>query len=291
MSDFRKSKKAADSKRKTQGDVSDRSDLDILNEEIEKADLEVDEQIQIIETKTEELNNLEQNLESISEKLGELKGEALQIAYQEINQKMEQKATEIDESRGKLETIKEGMQQKQSEIKEQIGKRDDALTELEETERKCHDVDLSESKDAVNEEKENLEDAQNKVGEILKKIDAAGENMKKVDTTISNAQSKANNIFSKIGDVSKKFAAGVVTFTGIASGLADVNNRVAAPLFPNDSVFSQIQDRSNKAEDYHSLNSNAMDLDASRESEKERRKRESEESSELGNESEKSGKK
>jgi len=279
MSDFRKSKKAADSKRKTPGDVSDTSSLDVLVEDIEQADQEVDEQIQIIETKTEELNNLEQNLESISEKLGELEGDALQIAYQEINQKMEQKATEIDESRGKLETIKEDIQQKQSEIKEQIGKRDDALTELEETERKCHDVDLSESKDAVNDEKENLEDANYKIAEILKKI----------DTTISNPQSKADNIISKIKDGFKKVTAGVVMGTGIFSGLLDTNEKVVVPLVPN-SGFSEIADRSDLAKDYHGINSQAEDLETSRESEKERRKRESERASEIGNQPETSGK-
>lgn len=255
MSDFKKSKKAADSKRKNQGDVSDSSNLDVLVEDIEQADQEVDEQIQIIETKTEELKNLDQNLESISEKLGELEGDALQIAYQEINQKMEQKAAEIDESRGKLETIKEDMQQKQSEITEQIKKRDEALTELEEAEQEC-DVDLSESKDAVNDEKENLEDANSKIEEILKKIDAA----------ISNAQSKADNIFSKIGDASRELGnrfhtlidefgktvintakSSMVTFmtiSGVSTLLLDLHNK-ATIQSPEGSSFSVTQKLSN----------------------------------------------
>ena len=256
MSDFKKSKKAADSKRKNQGDVSDSNSLDVLVEDIEQADQEVDEQIQIIETKTEELENLDQNLESVWEKLGEFEGDALQIAYQEINQKMEQKATEIDESRGKLETIKEDMQQKQSEITEQIGKRDEALTELEETERKCDDVDLSETKDAVNDEKENLEDANSKIEEILKKIDAA----------ISNAQSKADNIFSKIGDASRELVnrfhtlidefgktvintakSSMVTFmtiSGFCTMLLDLNNKTTIQS-PEGSSFSFVQKPSN----------------------------------------------
>lgn len=256
MSDFKKSKKAADSKRKNQGDVSDSNNLDVLVEDIEQADQEVDEQIQIIETKTEELKNLDQNLESISEKLGELEGDALQIAYQEINQKMEQKAAEIDESRGKLETIKEDMLQKQSEITEQIKNRDDALTELEETERKC-DVDLSETKDAVNDEKENLEDANSKIEEILKKIDAA----------ISNAQSKADNIFSKIGDASRELGnrfhtlidefgktvintakSSMVTFmtiSGVCTLLLDLHNKATPLQSPKGSSFSLTQKLSN----------------------------------------------
>jgi Chromosome segregation ATPases len=255
MSDFKKSKKAADSKRKNQGDVSDSNSLDVLVEDIEQADQEVDEQIQIIETKTEELENLDQNLESVWEKLGEFEGDALQIAYQEINQKMEQKATEIDESRGKLETIKEDMQQKQSEITEQIGKRDEALTELEEAEREC-DADLTESKDAVNDEKDNLEDANSKIEEILKKIDAA----------ISNAQSKADNIFSKIGDASRELGnrfhtlidefgktvintakSSMVTFmtiSGFCTMLLDLNNKTTIQS-PEGSSFSFVQKPSN----------------------------------------------
>ncbi len=256
MSDFKKSKKAADSKRKNQGDVSDSNNLDVLVEDIEQADQEVDEQIQIIETKTEELKNLGQKLESLPENLGELEGDALQIAYQEINQKMEQKATEIDESRGKLETIKEDMQQKQSEITEQIGKRDEALTELEEAEREC-DADLTESKDAVNDEKDNLEDANSKIEEILKKIDAA----------ISNAQSKADNIFSKIGDASRELGnrfhtlidefgktvintakssvATFMTISGVCTLLLDLHNKATPLQSPKGSSFSLTQKLSN----------------------------------------------
>ncbi|CAD5979529.1 Protein LANA1 [Planktothrix rubescens] len=277
MSDFKKSKKAADSKRKNQGDVSDSNSLDVLVEDIEQADQEVDEQIQIIETKTEELKNLDQNLESVWEKLGEFEGDALQIAYQEINQKMEQKASEIDESRGKLETIKEDMLQKQSEITEQIKNRDDALTELEETERKC-DADLSESKDAVNDEKENLEDTNSKIEEILKKIDAA----------ISNAQSKADNIFSKIGDASRELGnrfhtlidefektvintakssvATFMTISGVCTLLLDLNNK-ATIQSPEGSSLSfvqklsnDVQKQSNDNEDEFWINSNFTDM-------------------------------
>ena len=277
MSDFKKSKKAADSKRKNQGDVSDSNSLDVLVEDIEQADQEVDEQIQIIETKTEELKNLDQNLESVWEKLGDFEGDALQIAYQEINQKMEQKASEIDESRGKLETIKEDMLQKQSEITEQIKNRDDALTELEETERKC-DADLSESKDAVNDEKENLEDTNSKIEEILKKIDAA----------ISNAQSKADNIFSKIGDASRELGnrfhtlidefektvintakssvATFMTISGVCTLLLDLNNK-ATIQSPEGSSLSfvqklsnDVQKQSNDNEDEFWINSNFTDM-------------------------------
>ncbi len=113
--------------------------------------------------------------------------------------------------------------------------------EIESAQEKC-DADLSEAKDAVNEEKEKFEDAQNKIGEVLEKIGEALANYqtKKFEMLASQVNRFVNSSVENISKTAKNSVAGFMVFTGLVSAILDVNNRVLAPIFP-DSPFSTIK--------------------------------------------------
>ncbi|GAB4305748.1 MAG: hypothetical protein Fur0025_47830 [Oscillatoriaceae cyanobacterium] len=277
MSDYKKSKKAADSK-KSSGDLTA---MDALFEEIDQAEPEAEQQMQILDTKNTEIKQLEEKFSEIGDKLGEISGDALMAVEQDISQKIEQKQAEADQCKSNLESIKTDMEQRRSEIQAEITKRDDALSRLEEAEKDC-DVDLSAAQDAVIEEKEHLEDYQSKVEAIIGKIDSALSSQP--ETRSSQPETRKNNFFQALADGANKFVAGASIATNMFMGMLDTHDRAVNPLVSdNPSISSSVRETSNyikeisnQAGDLHGLNSQALDIDAVQESERERRKSESE---------------
>jgi len=271
MSDFKKSKKSADSKR-SHSDSSG-TDLDALCEEIEEADREATEQIEILEIKIQEIEGLEEKLNSVSEKLSGVEGEALEKAKADIQREISEKRAAADECERKLKEIQDDLVEKRSEIAKEIGHRDEALLDIESAQEKC-DADLSDAKDAVNEEKEKFEEAQNKIGEVLEKIDEAlaGYQTKKFEMLASQANRFLNSSIDNISQTAKNSVAGFMLFTGLVSAILDVNNRVFAAIFP-DSTFSTIKEMSNKNEEWASISSSEwLDIDSVMETKREKRR-------------------
>lgn len=271
MSDFKKSKKSADSKR-SHSDSSG-TEFDALCEEIEEADREATEQIEILEIKIQEIEGLEEKLNSVSEKLSGIEGEALEKAREEILREISEKRAAADECERKLKEIQDDLVEKRSEIAKEIGQRDEALLEIESAEEKC-DADLSDAKDAVNEEKEKFEEAQNKIGEVLEKIDEAlaGYQAKKFEMFASQASRFWNSSIDKISQTAKNAASGLMLFIGMFNAILDINNRVLAPPFPN-SILWDIKEMSNKNEEWASISSSEwLDIDSVMEEEREKRR-------------------
>lgn len=214
MSDFKKSKKM-DSKKS-----GETSDLENLIEDIDQAEKEADEQIQTLEIRITEIKELEQKLNSVTEKLSEVEGNALQKAQQDINQNIQQKESEAEDCRTKLNEISEEMQEKQGEINEEISKREGAISELDTTEKEC-DVDLSDAKEAVNEEKDTFEDANSKIEELLGKINGA---------LADNQAEKKTKVFSELIKKSKSAYATVNSIMSIAGIISSLANPSSIPV-------------------------------------------------------------
>ena len=147
-------------------------DINSILSDIESKDSELDDEIGILEKKRNERDELDTNSESILEKLGGIEGEALEIAQQEIAQKMEEKDTEIQGSTDKIQDISNKLQEQQGELQNSIGEYDTAIEEIGIAEKEC-DVDLSQSRDAANGDRDELVEASSKIDEILEKIGSA----------------------------------------------------------------------------------------------------------------------
>ncbi len=191
---------------------SDRSnDLDNLIEQIEQAEAESDRQVEILESKLKDIQELEQRMASLESALSNLEGDALQIVQQDMNEEMEQKQKEADDAKADLEKIQSDLQQQQSELQSAIEERNQALTELQQAEIDC-EVDLSESKDAVTEELKDLTDTSSKVEQIVEKINGA--------LADNQAGKKNNRLWNNFIEGGRKAAAavtmGVSMFTGLA---------------------------------------------------------------------------
>ncbi len=126
----------------------------------------------------------------------------------------------------------------------------------------------------MNEEKEKFEDAQNKIGEVLEKIDEALANYqtKKFEMLASQVNRFVNSSVENISKTAKNSVAGFMVFTGLVSAILDVNNRVFASIFP-DSAFSTIKEMSNKNEEWASISSSEwLDIDSLMETKREKRR-------------------
>lgn len=295
MGDLKKSKKL-DSKKS-----SDTSDLENLIEDIEQAEQEADEQIQTLEIRMTEIKELEQKLDSVTEKLSEVEGDALKTAQQDINQNIQQKESEAEDCRNKLNEISEEMQEKQGEVQEEVSKRDGAISDLDSAEKEC-DVDLSDAKNAVNEEKGTFEEANSKIEQLLGKINGAladNQAEKKTEVLKNFLDSSRNWIGEKLHEAvktGKNMQTTLMMATSLYGGMItkgmenfvlpltdDINSSIFVPLTGKDSGFSIIKDSLDKAEEYHGIDSNFSNLDSSREPAKKRRERESEILSEVRN--------
>jgi chromosome segregation ATPase len=250
MSDFKKSKSS------DYRDSSNPGDLNSLLSELDEADKQADQEIQVLDTKRQELEELETQLAPITENLSEMEGEARAAVEAEITSKMEQKAGEIEQCEENLQEISQQMQEKQSEINEEIGKRETALSELESLEQDA-DVQLEEGKSEVEAEKQVLEEASAKVDGILDKIEGALSNGDEKKNSFLDNPSKALNNLLKEGTKSfRKGAAATMILTGSVAGfmtkvslpLIDLNeNIVKHKVVSKDSPFGKFADRLEKA--------------------------------------------
>lgn len=149
---------------------SDNSDF--LIGEIEESEKRVDELSQSIEAKKKEIEELQEKIGSIAEKLATMPGDLLAIAQREISARIDSKHLEIVEYTTELESVQQDVKGKFDEVERGIEERADLTAELEAAEEEC-DVDLSDSKQASNDEASKFEDAKSKLNSIKDKIGAA----------------------------------------------------------------------------------------------------------------------
>jgi chromosome segregation ATPase len=172
-------------------------DINSIISDIETKDGELDDEIGILETKRNERDELETKSRSILEQLSGIEGEALEIAQQDIAQKMEEKTNEIEESEQKIQGIADELNEKKAELESGIEEYNTAIEEISGAEKEC-DVDLSQSKDVASGDRDELVEASDRIDEILGKIDSA--------LSSDSAQKNANDISDRVGNLAKQTA-------------------------------------------------------------------------------------
>jgi chromosome segregation ATPase len=172
-------------------------DINSIISDIESKDSALDNEIGILETKRNERDQLGANSESILEQLSGIEGEALEIAQQEIAQKIEKKANEIEESEQKIQEIGDELNGKKAELESGIEEHNTAIEEIGIAEKEC-DVDLSQSRDAASNDRDELAEASNKIDNILGKIDSV--------LSSDSAQKTTNDILDRAGNLAKQTA-------------------------------------------------------------------------------------
>ncbi len=271
-------------------------DIDTLIQDIESADRQADEQIEILETRINEIEKLDQKFDSITAKLGEVEGDALQIVQQEMLQEREKKEQEANECKDKLKEIQQEMQEKQTEIAQEISKRDGSLSELQDTEREC-DVDLTESKDAVESERSTFQQADSKVQATLSKIESALEDneiskkkpdiLESINKVLEQVKHQVNESLSSFKESAVKCQAGLTIFSALFTGLLgkyeDVlspiiditNNTILAPGMPlsNGSILAEIKEMSDKNKEKLGINDDFLTIEEIEKEERERKKK------------------
>jgi myosin heavy subunit len=235
-------------------------DISSLISDIEIKESELDNEIKKLEQGHKEINNLEKEKKSIYEKLSGIEGNALEIAQKEISQKLEEKQKEIEESENKISEIGDELQKQQGELQNEIGEYDAAIEEIGIAEKEC-DVDLSQSKDAANSDREELIDASSKIDEILGKISSAlSDSDTQKNKLLDVASQGINNILKGAGDFTRKVTSSTMMFSALLGGcistydkiispILDINDKLISRVVPDNSAFSIISNSLNDAKE------------------------------------------